>query len=314
MFFEPEFSSLSFFMPGERKIRLYFDLILACLLWGSQHPFLRRLSLELPPVLLNATRFGIALLCILPFALRYATAMSFRDKLLSAFYGLFGIGLFGMLAVEGVRLAGAVHLSLFVNVHPVLSACLAPLLIREKFLPEKVWASLIGLFGVALIMTDGFQVFSFSDSTFAGDCFLLVGALVFSVYTIYGKAIVRRAGGLGFTAYSMLGGTTALCLGASLVTGFAPFAELSSAHWAELLYVAVFTVAIAWWLWFRAIGGLGVSTASIFVFITPVSGVLFSALFFGEQVRPWTWAGGALVLTALFVSVWRDLLKFLKAA
>src|SRR5262245_38108234 len=141
-------------LPSARSeigIRSYAEIVLACLLWGSQHPFLRKLSVEMPPLYVNTIRFSIAIICLFPFVLARRKLVARSELARIAGLGAIGVGLFSSIVIEGVRRSTAVHLSLFTNIHPFLTALLAPLLIGEAWRSEKLLASAIGFFGIALI-------------------------------------------------------------------------------------------------------------------------------------------------------------------
>lgn len=82
----------------------------------------------------------------------------------------------------------------------------------------------------------------------------------------------------------------------------AHFGDALSAHWGELLYLALFTTAVAQWL--QALGQSRISAqqSAIIFSLDPVYGAGFSWLLLGETFGLQGWAGGALIVAAVVLS------------
>jgi drug/metabolite transporter (DMT)-like permease len=65
--------------------------------------------------------------------------------------------------------------------------------------------------------------------------------------------------------------------------------------WASVLALALLSTAFAYILYFRLIASAGAINASLVTLIVPVSAILLGALFLGERLEPFEFAGMALI-------------------
>jgi drug/metabolite transporter (DMT)-like permease len=93
--------------------------------------------------------------------------------------------------------------------------------------------------------------------------------------------------------------------------GFLPFAMLEHQRWGtptlpvifHVLFLAVFCSALGYWLYAHAIKTMGVSISSIFINLIPVVTVIAGFFFLRERLTGLQWAGAALVLTGVYLTV-----------
>jgi drug/metabolite transporter (DMT)-like permease len=102
---------------------------------------------------------------------------------------------------------------------------------------------------------------------------------------------------LKVTTYSMLTGSILLC-------GFIPFyldvkeiAVLSSTGWLSLIYSIVFSIVIAFFLWYRGVSKIGASRTIIYQYSVPVFGALSAFLILHERLY-WSQLIGAIIIFA----------------
>jgi len=72
--------------------------------------------------------------------------------------------------------------------------------------------------------------------------------------------------------------------------------------WLALLYLSMFSMAVAWVLWHRAIARLDVSQVAIFSNMTPVVTLCLSALLSGERLTLPLLAGAAAVVAGAYLT------------
>jgi drug/metabolite transporter (DMT)-like permease len=134
----------------------------------------------------------------------------------------------------------------------------------------------------------------------------LVGALIAlttSLAAAIGTVIVR---------YLKLGQSLLQFTGFQLLTG-GVLLILLSAIWGEpmitwnwsfvgiVVILGIFNSAIVTWAWFYLLQREQAGKLGIYLFLTPVLGVLWAMLFANEQPHPASLIGGAFVLAAVFL-------------
>lgn len=280
----------------------YTFLIMVFILWGSQVPSLKILSKELPPFILNALRFTTASLVLLPFALSKRKIPQTKDMFGIAILGIIGIALYGILVITGIQRTTALNSTVLLNSHPVITAGLAPFLIKEKLSLIKSLGIGVGFLGVIVVVSGGLNVRGIlNNQYFAGNLLILASALCLALYAILSKTYVTKYSGVTTVFFVLLSGTTLLVL-ITLTKGQFSFVFRMSAKTILLIgYVAVVTTALAWVLWFEAIKRIGVINTGSFFFILPVSGIVFSAILLREKITSSVVVGTACILVGIYI-------------
>ena len=112
---------------------------------GHQAPVHRAI-----PLTISLLRYGLATLALLPWFPRVKAG----DAAALALLGLLGVALFSFCLTAGVAMSSASSASLLTNSQPIFTTLLAPLIIDEKLTPRRLAGALLGLGGVALIVTE----------------------------------------------------------------------------------------------------------------------------------------------------------------
>jgi len=280
----------------------YAILILAFVVWGTQHPPLKVLSADISPSLLSFVRFFIAGLVLLPFVFRNRVKVEKKDLAIISFLGFIGIFLYGILGITGVNLSTATNNAILVNSWPLIALLLAPLVIKEKVTVKQALGVLIGFIGVVLIINNGIALGNLIESEFfSGNVLILLTAACIAVYSTFNKKYIQKYGGLEVTFYAVVAGTMFL-LASSLVSGdiFA-INQISFNSFLLLLWVAVPTTALTWVIWFKSIDRIGLVKTSSFFLLIPVSGIATSALFLNEEITIFTIIGTLLILLGIYI-------------
>jgi drug/metabolite transporter (DMT)-like permease len=111
------------------------------------------------------------------------------------------------------------------------------------------------------------------------------------------KPMLDKHSPLKVTAYSMLAGSILLC-------GFVPFylnvkevAALSTAGWLSLIFSIVFSIVIAFFLWYRGVSKIGALRTIIYQYSVPVFGALSAFLILHERLY-WSQLIGTVIIFA----------------
>ena len=202
-------------------------------------------------------------------------------------YLLFYVGLAHTSGVRGSILTGS-------NVF--FSILISSLICHYETLGRaKLAGCVLGFGGVVLINLDGTGLGG--GVSFLGEGFMLLSALSSSVSSVLIKSYSQRENPVTLSGSQfLLGGlimtATGLAFGGRL-TGFTPASVLL------LVYLALIS-AVAYSLWSILLKHNPVGRVAVFGFLTPVCGVILSALILGEQNQAFTLQGlGALVLVSL---------------
>lgn len=263
-------------------------------------------TLHMPVVALAGVRCLAAILALLPLALREAggagalgrslAAVRGRDRLDLVGQSLFGVVLFTLLMLGGVRLTSATDAGLIAATMPLAILALAWPLLGERPRARGLVAGLLGTGGIALLTLAGDGE---AAARWLGNL-LVVGAVgAEALYAILAKRLADR----------IPPATMALAMNAIGLGLFAPLLALQP--WSVLVdtvppgiwlvgaLYGVLTSALALVLWYRGTRDVPGATAGLFTALLPVGAVVSAAIILGEAVTMRHALGGAIILGAL---------------
>jgi drug/metabolite transporter (DMT)-like permease len=276
-----------------------------CLIWGSTW-MANKIGLEdLPPLRFAGLRMALACLVLMPFALlggkRWPTA---RELRFIALAGFLQIGLFyGLIFTAQQWIESGLAAMLFAT-FPICAGIFAHFLLPKEPLTRRTLAAAgLGLAGVALI--EGEAVVRAFRAEFG--TVLKGGALVFAAAIVsgYASVLVKKHLGrvdpiLNVWQETLVGAAFLLPVAVLLERG-RPSLWTPSAIGA-LVYLAIFGTALTFVGLFWLIKRVPISVVSTIPLVDTVIAVLLGAIFLGERLPARTLAGGALILTGVFLA------------
>jgi drug/metabolite transporter (DMT)-like permease len=145
---------------------------------------------------------------------------------------------------------------------------------------------------------------SLRSPSLLGDAIAVAGAIGFAVYTVLGRQAAGKYDALTMIAFNHF-------IGAMVVLPFATheMRTLDLLHtwraipwtgWAALLYVAIFSSAIAYLLYFWLLRYLEASRLSAFTYLLPVTATILGIAWLGKRGSPMQILGGALALAGVY--------------
>lgn len=190
-----------------------------------------------------------------------------------------------------------------------LADALAPLMIflATAFRSRHVgWSGVIGLLcgfiGALLVIkvvtADGFNLETYST----GDLYILLAALTWAIYTVWGRAYVARMGSAAFSVWTMLAGAAIM----GLVLPFGDFVwPRTPQTWGLVGVLAICSTLIPYWAWNAAQKYLPLTVLGVSAYFTPVAAVALAVLFRGESATGLQWAGTFFICAAACVETHR---------
>ena len=229
-------------------------------------------------------------------ALRDVRALSRRDLAL----GL-GLGACGYAAQSGCYFAAlqridASLLSLLLYTFPAMVAAAAVALGRERLDTRRLAMLALALGGLVLVVAGA------GTGTLdpVGAALAIAAAVVYTTYILVSDGAVGRMAPQVLSALVCTGAAVTLTAGSAALGQLHPGA-VTGAGWGWLISLTAVSTVGAILLFFAGLRRVGPTTASILATIEPVVTVGLAFLVFGEHLGGIQLAGGALVLSAVFV-------------
>jgi drug/metabolite transporter (DMT)-like permease len=300
-------------------------LILCNIIW-SAHPAMGKfLLLGFSPAQGAWLRYASALLSYLAaiaiFRLVPRTRPAFPQPFLvpqnartAAYLLLLGFSAFcfsPILQMTGLASSRATDNALIVAMEPLMTVALAWLILRERPSRINFIAFGVALAGFALltgltpaVLTQGL------DAHFLGNLLLLLSLIGEAMYSTLGRKLISD-----HPPAAVFG--SALVLGVLCLTGLtASLSEIPSVDqvlhmpWQSavaLAWLGPFGTALSYLFWMTALKKVPVASLALTLFIQPVLGPVWGALFLGERLTPIQAGGSVLILIAVFGQTWAEI-------
>jgi drug/metabolite transporter (DMT)-like permease len=225
-----------------------------------------------------------------------------RDHWTFLYLGFFGVTVNQVCFTVGLRLTSVSHASVIVGMAPIYTLALAVLLRMEKPTWRKATGMAIAFAGIA-VMTSENGITAHSPSLL-GDAITLAGSVGFAFYVVLGKRVAGKYDPLTMTAFSHFAGALiVLPLAIRRAVTLGPvqnWMAIPGSAWAALLYMAIFSSAVAYILYYWLLRYLEASQLAAFSYLLPVLATVLGIVWLGERG---SWAqllGGALALGGVY--------------
>jgi drug/metabolite transporter (DMT)-like permease len=269
----------------------------------------------LPPWTMASFGVGIAGLCMVPAYLmcsrlpafaeaRRAREQGFTSRDLWAFLylGFFGVVVNQMCFTMGLRYTSVSHAAVIVGLGPIYTLVLAVLLGLERATLRKVVGMAIAFAGVAVLASE--NGISPRSASLLGDAITMTGSIGFATYAVLGKRVAGRYDGLTMAAFNHFAGAIIvlpiLLLQAWALGPLPRWRTVPWPAWTALLYMGLFSSAIAYILYFWLLRYLKVTQLAAFTYLLPVLAVILGIALLGERGSVIQIVGGGLALGGVY--------------
>jgi drug/metabolite transporter (DMT)-like permease len=258
-------------------------LAITSLGWGLNWPATKLLLHVCPPLMARGMAGIVAGLALAALALvrgeRLLAPRSqwwrlFRSASLNvtAWMGLTTLSLVWLNAGEAATLAYTM---------PVWAALLAWLVLREPLAPARCLSLVLGVGGVVILL--GAHGLGQDPGDLPGVVIALGAAILFALGTVLSRRKPINMAPIPTAAWQVgLGGIPLLL--ASLFLEHANLHDMPWMGWAGLLYTTIVSLGVCYITWFAALRRLQAGTAAIGTLLTPVVGVMASAVALAEPL------------------------------
>lgn len=286
---------------------LYALVSLMTLLWSANFIIAKVALREFPPALLCALRIGLAGIFLAP--LYWWQTRATKSPLwprhgvaVLAFLALCNVGN-QLLFVFGLSRTSASHSAWILGTSPIFVLLIAAAIGLERITTSKIVGMIVAFGGVAVLAEQASrQNAPPSDATLAGDGITTAAGILFAIYAAYGKKATELHGTIISNGFAYVGGAVLL---APIALWQAPtfgFAHVTTTAWISLLYMALFPSAVCYLIYYYALQRMSASRLAAFVYLEPVIATVLAVAFLGERVTAPLAAGGAVILTGVFLT------------
>ncbi len=286
---------------GVRGYATDLGLLAVAAIWGVNFSVTKIVLSELDPLALNALRFPLALLALGLVVRRTPGPLwpAREDVGRIVALGLLGNVLYQLCFIYGLDWTRAGNASLLLSTTPVWTLLFSAAAGHERPTPHVALGVGGTLAGMALVVLGGGGEVSLGSDTLRGDLVMVVASVLWATYTVAGRDPVGRYGPLRMTTWTVVVGTPVLvAMGAPAVLD-TDLAAVSPGAWAGVVYAGLFSIGIAYLLWYRGVRDLGNNRTAVYSNLVPVFGLATAWIWLGEQPSGLQLAGAAVILGGL---------------
>lgn len=285
-------------------LKLYGLIGLMIFLWSANFVVAKIALRRFHPLLLSGLRTTLAGLFILPVFVwsrrrRPEHGEFRRDLPMLVLLGLFGVALNQIFFVSGLSLTSVAHSSIVIGMAPILVLLLAAYSGMEHLTGRKF----VGM-GIALggIVTLNLAPGRTAGASVAGDALIFLSSAAFAWFSVYGKPVAARQGAVVVNTVAYIGAALALAPLTIFLAVRNGLGSVGAAGWASLLYMALFPSMVCYLIYAYALEHIPASRLSAFSYLQPVLVMTIAVPALGERIGASLVAGGALVLTGVWIA------------
>jgi len=277
------------------------QLLLLGLLWGGSFFFARIAVAEIPPLALVLYRVSLAAAVLLLWlrmrGVSFAPALERPGSFLCL--ALLNNVIPFSLIFTGQTEIGAGLASVFYATTPLWTVLVANALTTdEKLSAAKLVGVGMGIAGAAVMI--GPSLLSDVGGPAWAKLAVIGAAISYAFAVVYAKRFKDMRPTL-VAAGQLTAASVLMVPIVFLLYSPAEIATASISIWAAVLVLAVFATAFAFILYFNLIASVGATNASLVTLLVPVSAIILGAVFLGERLEPFEFAGMGLVMASLII-------------
>jgi drug/metabolite transporter (DMT)-like permease len=280
--------------------------LLTTLIWSGNYVIAKGIAKQLPPVSLAFFRWGLASVCILPFAykkIRAQQTLLLANKMYILWTALTGITIFNTFIYLAGHHTSAINLALIGTTSaPVFATFMAAAFLKERINRYRIAGMLICIAGILYLLSQG-SLQKLANFHFGkGDVLVLISAFTFAIYNTLVKKKPAGLSSIAFLAVIFILGTCCLL----------PFFIIETLHSAPvqwtpnmlyiILYLGIGNSIIAFFCWNLAIERLGAARTVLFGNLIPVFSTIEAVLFLRESFSGIHLISGLLVIGGLVIA------------
>ena len=283
----------------------YLLLILAVLFWSGNFVVSRGIINEIPPMTLAFWRWTIALLIILPFALKpimrqkHLIRQNWKILTVLAILSVSNFSMFIYMALKSSTVTNAVLINSMIPIFIVIISWMG---FKERITLRQAMGIAISLTGLMFIITEGNLSTLIAVRFGKGDMWTISAGISWALYS----ALLRKCPA-EFDSLSFLG--TLIIIGTSFILPFyiweisiGKTMNVTCASIGSIVYVAFFASILAYIFWNKAIQTIGANKTGVFIHLMPVFSIILAMIFLDEKLRGYHIKGTILIFSGIFLT------------
>lgn len=276
----------------------FLSYLFTIILWGSAFPMIKIALNDFSAESLSAFRLILATIILLPFVIiKKLPTPELRDIPVIFILGFFGFVIYHTALNFGETLISAGISGILVSTTPIFSSALAYIFLKEHFSKWNWLSSLVAFIGISII---SISKDDYTTINVLGVFIILLASFSESLYFTFQKKYIEKYGFIAFTLYTIMASSPFMLIFIPEIISDIHGATFTSI--VSVLYLAIFPTIIPYVLLAYIVKSVGVSDATMSLYLTPIVSLLLSYLLLDELPTTLAIIGGLITLLGVSLS------------
>ncbi|MFH6411846.1 DMT family transporter [Staphylococcus aureus] len=276
----------------------FLSYLFTIILWGSAFPMIKIALNDFSAESLSAFRLILATIILLPFVIiKKLPTPELRDIPVIFILGFCGFVIYHTALNFGEALISAGISGILVSTTPIFSSALAYIFLKEHFSKWNWLSSLVAFIGISII---SISKDDYTTINVLGVFIILLASFSESLYFTFQKKYIEKYGFIVFTLYTIMASSPFMLIFIPEIINDIHGATFTSI--VSVLYLAIFPTIIPYVLLAYIVKSVGVSDATMSLYLTPIVSLLLSYLLLDELPTTLAIIGGIITLLGVSLS------------
>ncbi|HDG5480661.1 TPA: DMT family transporter [Staphylococcus aureus] len=276
----------------------FLSYLFTIILWGSAFPMIKIALNDFSAASLSAFRLILATIILLPFVIiKKLPTPELRDIPVIFILGFCGFVIYHTALNFGETLISAGISGILVSTTPIFSSALAYIFLKEHFSKWNWLSSLVAFIGISII---SISKDDYTTINVLGVFIILLASFSESLYFTFQKKYIEKYGFIAFTLYTIMASSPFMLIFIPEIINDIHGATFTSI--VSVLYLAIFPTIIPYVLLAYIVKSVGVSDATMSLYLTPIVSLLLSYLLLDELPTTLAIIGGLITLLGVSLS------------
>ncbi|HEI5364321.1 TPA: DMT family transporter [Staphylococcus aureus] len=276
----------------------FLSYLFTIILWGSAFPMIKIALNDFSAESLSAFRLILATIILLPFVIiKKLPTPELRDIPVIFILGFCGFVIYHTTLNFGETLISAGISGILVSTTPIFSSALAYIFLKEHFSKWNWLSSLVAFIGISII---SISKDDYTTINVLGVFIILLASFSESLYFTFQKKYIEKYGFIAFTLYTIMASSPFMLIFIPEIINDIHGATFTSI--VSVLYLAIFPTIIPYVLLAYIVKSVGVSDATMSLYLTPIVSLLLSYLLLDELPTTLAIIGGLITLLGVSLS------------
>lgn len=273
----------------------------AMLIFGTIAIFVRNIELTSKEIaVLRGVIGSIFLLGVMLFSKEKTSFSAIKKNLPILVLSGLGVGANWIFLFEAYKYTTVSIATLSYYCAPIFVTIMAPIILKEKISLIKFLCVCTAMVGMLCIVETNKGSIGEGYNHFLGIIYGLTAAVGYASVILMNK-FIKGLKGVETTVTQLVFASILLLPYVMITSGF-DFSKMTGISWGYMIFLGIVHTGFAYALYFSSLKELKGQTIAVLSYIDPITAILISALFLGEQLTMFQIIGGVLILGSTFIS------------